>query len=288
MLFARHFANRNIAPGWLAPSDSGLVVGLGIFATVFVLALLAPTLSPHDPSVGWLRDRLMPPGSIGYWLGTDHLGRDVLSRVLSGIAWSLPCAAIATALAAAVGTALGVIAAAGKGWPRSVILQLVNAVLAFPGFVVAVCIIAATGPGFWQMVATLALLNWPLFARVAYAETRSLQTLDFVLAARLSGVRQSAILTGHILPALLPTLATVTAFQFADLLIAESALSFLGIGAPLGQPTWGVMLAESRQYLFNAPHLLLVPASAIVLLVVGANLAGYALQSRGRIQRGRR
>jgi peptide/nickel transport system permease protein len=147
---------------------------------------------------------------------------------------------------------------------------------------VAICIIAVFGQGFQQLVLTLGFLSWPVFARVVYAEALSLLEREYVLSAQLIGVNRLIILYRHVLPGLRATLMVMLAFHFADMLIAESALSFLGIGAPLGEPTWGNMLAASRDKLFQAPWMMLVPASAIVLAVVTANLVGDGIATVSR------
>jgi ABC-type dipeptide/oligopeptide/nickel transport system permease subunit len=251
--------------------------GAAALSLVILGALAVGQLSQGDPSNGYLAERFLALGTSGHLLGTDQLGRDLLARALAGLGWSLGCAVAATAISGIIGTALGLIAAQFEGWPRSIVLQAVNMILAFPMLILAISVIAIAGQGFWPLVLTLGLIGWPLFTRITYAETRSLLARDYVRAARLMGARRAAILIGHVLPAIGPVLSVVIAFHIADVLIAESALSFLGIGAPLGQPTWGTMLAESRQYLFRAPQMLMVPAAAIVLVAVTANLAGDAI-----------
>lgn len=263
-----------------------LWIGGALAASLLLLTVFASLVQTHDPMYGDLMVRFASPGSEGHWLGTDNLGRDMWSRVIAGLAWSLSCALTATLIAACIGTALGLVAAESQGRLRGVIRQVVDLVLAFPGLVAAICVIAVVGQGFWPLVLTLGLLTWPVFARVVYAEALSLLERDYVLAARMLGVSRWRILLGHVLPGLRATLLVMLAFHFADMLIAESALSFLGIGAPLGEPTWGNMLAESRQFLFRAPWMLFVPAGAIVLAVVTANLLGdgiaVAARKRGR------
>ncbi len=260
----------------------GGVLGLSLL----LLTVFSGLVQSHDPMYGDLMVRFASPGTPGHWLGTDNLGRDMWSRVVAGLAWSLSCALVATLIAAVIGTALGLLAAENHGRLRGAIRQAVDLVLAFPGLVAAICVIAVVGQGFWPLVLTLGLLTWPVFARVVYAEALSLLERDYVLAARLVGVSRTRILLGHVLPGLRATLLVMLAFHFADMLIAESALSFLGIGAPLGDPTWGNMLAESRQFLFRAPWMLFVPAGAIILAVVTANLLGdgiaVAARKRGR------
>jgi len=248
-----------------------------------VLIPLRDRLRPAEPGRIDLYDRFAPPGTPGHWLGTDHLGRDLWSRALEGLGWSLGCALAATVIALAIGSSLGLLAAERSGPVRTFIRQTSSLVMAFPGLVVAICVMAVLGQGFRPLVLTLGLLTWPVFARVVYAEASGVLARDYVLAARLTGASPVAILRGHVLPAVGPTLFVVASFHFGEMLIAESALSFLGIGAPVGAATWGNMLADSRQYLFNAPWMLAVPGSAIVLAVLAANLTGDGLGMRLRI-----
>ena len=255
-----------------------LTAGL-LLGAVAALWLAADPMATDRPR------RFSTPLHESGWLGTDQLGRDLLARALAGLRWSVAVAVAATLLAAAVGTLLGLLAADRPGWIRASVNQLVDMVLSFPGLVVAIVVIAVLGHGFWPLVLTLGLLSWPVFARVIYAEARSALGRDYVLAARLSGESRARILAGHVLPALRPSLAVMFAFHFADMLIAESALSFLGVGTPLGEPSLGNMLAESRQYLFVAPHLMYVPAAVIVLAVIAANLVGDGLGGRPDLDR---
>lgn len=261
-------------------------IGIGIFfaALILVLLLFQPILTTHDPMQGDLMSRFKPPGTEMHWLGTDELGRDIWSRVLAGFQWSISAAVIATLISSVIGVALGLAAAQWPGLVRSTIRQSVDTVLSFPGLIVAICVIALWGQGYLQLVLTLGFLTWPVFARVIYAETLSLLERDYVLSAKLAGLSQVYILVRHVLPGLRASLMVMIAFHFADMLIAESALSFLGIGAPLGEPTWGNMLASSRDKLFQAPWMMLVPAGAIVLAVVTANLVGDGIASISRSQ----
>lgn len=265
-----------------AMANGELLVGGALIVTLAAAALFADPLALHESGRVDLHARFVPPGTAGFPLGADHLGRDLWSRALDGLDWSLGCALTATLIAAVLGTLLGVAAAESGGLLRRLITQTTNLTLALPGLVVAICVVGVVGQGFWPLVLTLGFLTWPVVARVVLAETSSLLTRDYVLAARLSGAGTVRIMSGHVLPALRPSLLVIAAFHFADMLIAESALSFLGIGAPVGAATWGNMLADSRPYLFTAPWMLLVPAAAIVLAVVAVNLVGDGLAARFR------
>lgn len=259
-----------------------LLAGLLFFSVILVLVLFRAQFQTHDPYVGDLLERFSEIGAGGHLLGTDNLGRDVWSRLLEGIRWSISAAAIATLIAFGIGTMVGLAAAQFSGWTRTVLNQLVDMALAFPSLIIAIIIVAVVGRGFWPLTITLGLVSWPVFARVVFAESLSLLERDYVVAARAFGARRTAILLGHILPGLRPTLSVVLAFHFADMLVAESALSFLGLGAPLGVPTWGNLLQESRDYLMVAPWLLAVPSAGIIYAVVTVNFIGDGLASIAR------
>jgi len=255
-----------------------------------ILALLTITLGLNPPAsaqTGSLLLRFQPPAPGGYLLGTDQLGRSMLARVLAGAPWSLGIALVATTIALAIGTPIGLIAAWVPGWPRRIIRMLVDTVIAFPSLVIAVTVIALLGRGFWPLAMVLGLATWPIAARVVYAEAMGIMKRDYVRAAVLAGVSGPLVVLAHVLPALRPTLMTMFAFTFADMLIAESALSFLGLGVPLSAPSWGNMLSDSREYMINAPWMLFVPAGAIVLAVVALNLVGDGVTARVRRSGGR-
>jgi peptide/nickel transport system permease protein len=181
-------------------------------------------------------------------------------------------------IAFTVGTVLGLLAARGQSWFAKVIRQVTALAQSFPVFVRAVCVVALVGNGFLAISTVLGLVTWPVFCRVVQAEAASLATREYVLAARMLQMSKVRLYGMHILPGLISSLSVLLPFHFADMMIAESALSFLGVGAPLGEATWGSMLQESRSYLWSAPWLMLLPASAIVTLVIGANLLGDGLR----------
>ena len=281
MIFARRRLEQT-RPRAVGGRNVELLVGVGMCMALALMVVLAPWLTAHEPDANVLEDRLQSFGAAGHWLGTDHLGRDIWSRLLAGLVWSTSAAVSATLISLAIGAMLGLSAAGSDGWPRAMVRWFTDTVIAFPGLIVAVCVIAIIGQGWLPMVLTLGFLGWPVFARVTYAEALSLMQRSYVTNARLQGVSRRSILGGHVLPGIVPTLLAMTAFNCADMLIAESALSFLGIGAPLGAPTWGNMLAEARQYLLRAPWLVFAPGLAIVVVVVAANLLGDGLTQRYR------
>lgn len=257
-----------------------LMVGGALVAGIVALALFGPALTGHDPLFVNLEQRFVRPFSPQHLLGTDQLGRDLFARLLHGLRWSLSTALCATLLAFVVGTVLGLLAARSHSIAGKAIRQVTAFAQSFPVFVLAVSLVAVVGNGFNALVLILGLVTWPVFCRVVQAEAASLFTREYVLAAEMLQMSSVRLYLRHVLPGLLSSLSVLVPFHFADMLIAESALSFLGIGAPLGSPTWGNMLQESRAYLTNAPWLMLVPASAIVTLVIAANLLGDGLRRR--------
>lgn len=264
-----------------------LIAGLiGLVITV-VLTFFGDTIAGFEPGKQALGDRLLPPLRDGHWLGTDRLGRDMLARVTEGFAWSLPVGLIATSIAATLGTIIGVAAGWSEGWIRSILSRFMEMAISFPYLVLAVAVISVTGHGFWALTLVLGLVSWISFARVVFVETQAIKQREYLLAARLMGLRPARIVRTYVLRGLRHTIAVMFAFIFADLLVAEAGLSFLGVGAPIGEPSWGIMLSASREYLFTAPWMMYAPAGAVVLAVLTANLLGDGLiqyWSRGTAQ----
>lgn len=251
-----------------------VIAALALIAVLMAAASLGDRAQAID--LDW---RFHPPGA-GALLGTDQLGRDIAARVVAGAPWSLAVAGGATLIALVLGVVAGLAAAEAEGLPRRVILQVVTLILSFPGLVAAVAAVAVLGQSSVSVLLVLGLLTWTLFARVVYAEASAVLSRDYVTAARIGGVRPVRVLARHVLPAIAPSLVAMTVFHFADMLVAASALSFLGVGAPLGAPAWGAMLAESRPYIYEAPWLLLVPVGALAGTVLLLNLIGDVVARR--------
>jgi peptide/nickel transport system permease protein len=268
-----------------AGAGNAMVIAGSAIVICFTIATIGVLIwPPAEAFTGNLMLRWKAPLEGGALLGTDQLGRSLFWRVAAGMPWSLGIAFTATVIAMTLGTAAGLVAAWRPGFVRRAVQHLVDTVIAFPSLVLAVTVIALLGRGFWPLAAVLGLATWPIAARVVYAEAMSISKRDYVVAAQLAGVGSATILITHVLPALRPTLLVMFAFTFADMLIAESALSFLGIGVPLTAPSWGNMLSESREYLVEAPWQMLVPATAIVLAVVAFNLIGDGVAAKARLR----
>jgi peptide/nickel transport system permease protein len=264
-----------------------LKVSAFILGTLFIIALFQPFFYRVDPAALDLSLRLQSPSLSGAWLGTDALGQDVYSRVIAGFRWSLGIGTIGTLIGGLIGISLGVSAAWNRKRLRTFLSRVIDIGISFPYLIIAVTIVTVVGRGFWSLALTLGLVSWPTIARVVYAETLTLREREYVTAARLFGIGSLRSIFSHILPALRPTIQVVAAFTFAELLIAESGLSFLGLGAPLGTPTWGNMLNESRTYMASAPWMMFGPVIAIIITIFAANLLGEGLNARERSRSGR-
>jgi len=253
-----------------------------ICALLVLVALLAPVLAPHDPEQGVLVDRLLPPawvdgGSLDHVLGTDRLGRDVLSRLLYGARISLMVCALAILFSGLVGSALGIIAGYYGGWPDRLLMRLVDLALSFPIILLALLFGVIYGPGFANVVLVISLVLWSQYARMARAETLRLKSSEFVDLARSAGCSTPSILLRHVLPNIAGSLIVLATLQVGTVINLESALSFLGVGVPPPTPAWGSMVAEGRSYLFSAAWLAMVPGLAIVLTVMSVNVLGDSL-----------
>ena len=259
--------------------DLPALAGLVVIAAAVVVAAFAPALAPSDPVKNRLLDRLTPPmwaqgGSARYPLGTDTLGRDVLSRLLHGARISLIVGLAAVLVAGVVGVGLGLVAGYRGGWADDLLMRLGDIQLAFPVLLLGVAVIAVLGASLANMILVLGASGWVTYARIARGETLSLKERDFVAAARALGAPASHVVARHLLPNVLPSLMVVTTFSVARTIIAEASLSFLGLGLPPPAPSWGAMLDEGRNYITTGWWLALFPGLAILLLVLAINLCG--------------
>ncbi|NBC95364.1 MAG: ABC transporter permease subunit [Deinococcus-Thermus bacterium] len=265
------------APGALLRHAGGRigVVVVGLFAVAAVLGLAG--LTPHDPLAQDRLARLQPPGG-AYLLGTDLFGRDILSRLMVGIGQSFAVAFLSVGLAAAVGTVLGLTAAWFGGLWDGATMRLMDVLLAFPAILLALLIIAILGPGLTTSVIAIAIVYTPIFTRVVRGPALSIKTRSFVDAARTFGSSRIYILTRHLLRNLVAPLTVQVTLALAWALLTEAALSFLGLGTQPPHPSLGLMLSDSRNLMEMAPWMLVFPAAAIMLAVLGFNLLGDALR----------
>jgi len=252
--------------------------GLAVTFLLAGLALLAPWVAPHHPAAQDLPQRLLPPGP-GHWMGTDQLGRDVLSRVLYGARVSMLVGASVVLGSGLIGLALGSLAGYFGGWfDRVVNVILINAFLSFPGILLAISFAAFLGPGLGKVVLALTITGWAGYARLARAQVLKVKEMEFILAARSLGASAPRILLRHLLPNILQPVLVQATIGMAGAILAESTLSFLGLGVLAPVPSWGAMLNDARSHLFDAPHMVVFPALAVMAAVLAFNLLGDALR----------
>ena len=254
-------------------------VGGVLLASAVATAVLAPWIAPARPTQIDLRARLAPPawvegGKSAHVLGTDNVGRDVLSRVIWGSRISLAVGAAAALLGMILGSTLGLVAGYFGGWVDAIVSWMVNVQLAFPFTLLAIFLLGTVGGGFGAVVAVLALATWVNYARIVRGQVLSIRSRDYVLAARSVGVPTLRVLRRYILPNAAAPIVVVASFSTAQAILTEAALSFLGVGIDPSVPSWGAMLNDGRAYLQSAWWIAVFPGCAIALTVLGANLVG--------------
>ena len=255
-----------------------LVPGLTLVLLVAVAALVSFVWTPHDVTRLAIADKLAPP-SAAHWLGTDQLGRDILSMLMVGARTSIAVAFVAVGIGVAAGVPLGLLAAARPGsLLDETIMRANDLVFAFPALVIAILITAVFGPGAVNAIVAIGIFNVPVFARLTRGAALALWTREFVLAARVAGKGALRISVEHVLPNLANLLIVQATIQFSLGILAEAGLSYVGLGAQPPTPSWGRMLAESQTLISLAPHVALFPGLAIVGTVLGLNLLGDALR----------
>jgi peptide/nickel transport system permease protein len=256
------------------------VIPLAILAVITFLAIFANQLAPHNPEVGILTARFKPPfwqpgGSTEYLLGTDQLGRDVLSRLIFGARISMVVGFTAVIFAGFVGTMLGIISGYLGGWVDQVVMRLTDTWLALPALTFAIFLAAIVGPSMWNIVIILGAVYWTRYARVIRSEVLSLKEREFVRLAIVAGCSKWTIMRRHILPNVINSAIVLGTLMLGVVIVAEASLSFLGVGVPPPQPAWGLMLADGKQGLMVGYWWLTVfPGICIMLMVLSANLLG--------------
>lgn len=257
--------------------NQGAVIGFAIVLFWIMCALLAPLIAPYDPIKMVAADSLSGP-SFKHWLGTDLYGRDVLSRILFGASFSLRVGFISVCIGAFAGTLLGLIAGYYAKVVDEIIMRFVDAMLAFPGILLALVIVAFLGPGLNNVIIAVGIGLVPSFARLVRGCVLSAKQEDYVLSANVIGCGTVRIMIRHILPNIAPPLIVLATLSVAWAILNAAALSFLGLGAKPPTPEWGTMLSEGRNYLRIAPWITTFPGLAIMLLVIGVNLLGDGLR----------
>jgi peptide/nickel transport system permease protein len=280
MFALRRAAGHNL----LATTGALLIAGL------VVCALFGPWIAPQDPAHIDLASRLMRP-SAAHWFGTDELGRDILSRVIYGARISMLVGSCVVAASLTLGLIFGSIAGYYGGFlDRFLNVVVMNAFMSFPGILLAIAFVAFLGPGLFNLVLALSIGGWVGYARLVRAQVLAVREREFVEAARALGASDARIIVRHILPNIIQPVIVQAAIGMAGAILAEATMSFLGLGVPPPTATWGSMLNDARSHLFDAPHLVLFPAAAVMLAVLSFNFVGDGLRDyldpRSRIEAG--
>jgi len=254
-----------------------LIIGIILVAIVLGTALLSLIWTPHDYALLNISEKFHQPNYI-YWLGTDQLGRDVLSLLMAASRNSMIVALVAVLLGGSIGTLLGLLASAIGGWVEDLVMRIADIGFAFPALLIAIMLAAVFGPSLTNAVFAIAFINIPVFARITRASANQIWTRDFVLASRAAGMGRSIITFNHILPNILAPIIVQATIEFAVAILAEAALSYLGLGAQPPSPSWGRMLSEAQTLLYLAPQLAIYPGICIVIAVLGFGLFGDGLR----------
>jgi peptide/nickel transport system permease protein len=256
------------------------VVPVAILVFFLIIpAVFAPLVAPHDPLKGSLSKRLKPPvwaegGSIEYPLGTDKMGRDLLSRMIYGARISLLVSFMAIFVGGSIGTTLGLVSGYFGGKIDALIMRLVDITLSIPTILLALVLVSAVGPSFGTVITVIALIIWARYARQARAETLTVREQDFVARARVAGASHTRIMVRYIFPNIVNTLVVLATLQVGSIILLESTLSFLGVGIPRPTPAWGVMVADGRELIVTAWWVSMFPGIGIMLTVLALNLFG--------------
>lgn len=263
---------------WLAfRRNPTAMLGLGIVVTLFLMALLAPVLAPYSPIEQNLDMRLMPP-SADHWLGTDDLGRDILSRILYGAQTTLVIVFLVVIIVAPLGLLVGTVAGYFGGWFDTVLMRVTDIFLAFPRLVLALAFAAALGPGIENAIIAISITAWPPYARLARAETLAIRNADFINAMRLQGASNSRIISRGIVPLCTSSLIVRVTLDMAGVILTAAGLGFLGLGAQPPTPEWGAMIATGRKFILDQWWVAAMPGMAIFLVSLGFNLLGDGMR----------
>ncbi|HWD12588.1 MAG TPA: ABC transporter permease subunit [Pseudochrobactrum sp.] len=253
------------------------MIALGFIITLVLMAIFAPFVAPYDPTIPDYNALLQGP-SIAHWAGTDTYGRDIFSRIIWGARISLSVGFLSVTLGALVGVSLGIVSGYYGRWIDSAVMRLCDLLLAFPGILLAIAVIAILGPGITNVIYAVAIFSIPVFARLARGTTLQLKRTVYVDASRAIGVKDRVIMLRHILPGTLPNVIVYFSMRIGTSILTAASLSFIGLGAQPPSPEWGAMLADGRSYMGVADHLTLFPGIAIFLTVLGFNLFGDGLR----------
>jgi peptide/nickel transport system permease protein len=257
-------------------SPTGIIGGIIILLEI-VIALAAPAVAPHEPLKQNFRAAMQPPSS-QHWFGTDDVGRDILSRVIYGARISLRVGLISVAIGGGAGVLLGIMAGFYGRWLDNIIMRLIDVLLAFPGLLLALAIVAVLGPGLFNVMIAVGIGSIPTYTRMARATTLSIRERDYVLAARSVGCSNRRLMLRYILPNAIPPIIVLATLGVAGAILTAAGLSFIGVGAQPPTPEWGAMLTSARQYIQQAWWFTTFPGLAIVVTVLAINMVGDALR----------
>lgn len=271
------------APSGSRVGNVGFAIGLTIVIVIAIMGIFGNLLVPHDPFTQNLANRLIPPafmegGSTDHLLGTDQIGRDYLARLVYGARISLLIGLSTVVTSGLIGVTLGVIGGFFGGKIDDAVLFAITCRLSIPVVLVALAVVGLLGSSLFLVVAVLGLLLWDRFAVVARATTMQIRNLDYVSAALCAGISTPQLLLREILPNIAPHIAVVATLEAALAILLEAALSFLGLGVPAPLPSWGLMIAEGKDYMFFSPWVIMIPGLALLVLVLGINLVGDGLR----------
>ncbi len=281
---SRDATRKMLAEFWFYFSQNrGAVIGLVVFVTLVIVALAAPLIAPHDPDLQYRDSFLTPPvwqdgGKAAFLLGTDAVGRDILSRLIYGARFSLFIGLVVVTIALSGGIVLGLVAGYLRGWVDTVIMRIMDVILAFPSLLLALVLVAVLGPGLVNAMIAIALVLQPHFVRLTRAAVLSERSRDYVVAARLAGAGNIRLMFRTILPNCLAPLIVQATLSFSSAILDAAALGFLGMGAQPPTPEWGTMLAEAREFILRAWWVVTFPGLAILVTVLAINLVGDGLR----------
>jgi len=269
---------RPVAMLELARKNRGVIVGVALVAVLFLITLLAPVISPHDPIATEPDNAYLPPLSPGHILGTDELGRDQISRILWGARISLPVAFVAVAVGLIAGGFIGLVSGYAGGLTDLLLMRVIDALLAFPALILAIALVAALGPSLRNAMIAIGIVAIPAYARLVRAVVLQLKQMEFVVASRSLGANPARIILRHLIPNLMNPVLVQVSLSAGFAILAEAVLSFLGLGAQPPTPDWGQMITTGRTFLPNDPWLAIIPGIAISITVYSFNLLGDSLR----------
>jgi peptide/nickel transport system permease protein len=254
------------------------LIGLAIILALLFVAAFADVLAPHSATVGDLRGARLMPASAEHWLGTDDLGRDILSRLIYGSRLTLFVVVLVAIIAAPIGLVVGTVAGYAGGWTDAILMRITDIFLAFPKLVLALAFVAALGPGIENAVIAIAITSWPPYARIARAETMTVRNSDYIAAVRLMGASPARIVLLHIMPLCVSSLIVRVTLDMAGIILTAAGLGFLGLGAQPPLPEWGAMIASGRRFILDQWWVAAAPGAAILIVSLGFNLLGDGLR----------